>query len=397
MAVALLAVSVAITAAMVTVDGGQLAYNFRDGYSRLAEWLSPLVDLPQGLPSFFRQTPAGAVVRAAVWVAAILLAWLALRAVERKRSASDAGPVLALATPACLAVAAMLALTTVWWLDNIPGPTTETGELVLLEHFDPRIRPTGVSLARLEFAPSEQIIERLSMATSRRRPAPPAQTLLLVPGVLPAGRYALEMPSPGEAAGTARLVIGRNARPIMTWNLRTDVHDRGVSFELPVDVGSIVVSGDEEAVRAAGVLSLRPLNVIPPRDRMTTEYARRVERYGPGLAFFFDDGAFVEEPGFWVRGGGRTRLAAMPVQANASLQLFVRNAPVPNSVEIEIDGAAQTIDLQPREERMIRIPIAGQRRAALINIYSRAGFRPSLVDPGSTDARFLGAWIELRE
>ena len=41
---ALLLMSVTITAIAVTVDGGQLAFNFRDGYSRVAEWLSPLVD-----------------------------------------------------------------------------------------------------------------------------------------------------------------------------------------------------------------------------------------------------------------------------------------------------------------------------------------------------------------
>lgn len=155
MAVALLAVSVTITAAMVTVDGGRLAYNFRDGYSRFAEWLSPLVDLPQGLPSFFRQGSGDAIVRAAIWMVSVLLAWLALWMVERTRPAGEAGPALALATPVCLAVAAMLALTGVWTLEGIPGPTRETSSLSLLEHFDSRVRPNGINLARLAFVPAE--------------------------------------------------------------------------------------------------------------------------------------------------------------------------------------------------------------------------------------------------
>src|SRR5205085_2329174 len=97
---ALLIMSVAITAVSVIVDGGQLAYNFRDGYSRLGEWLSPLVDFPQALPSYFRQTPAGADARALVWLAAVAFAWLAL-----KQSASRRW--LAVATPLALAIAVM--------------------------------------------------------------------------------------------------------------------------------------------------------------------------------------------------------------------------------------------------------------------------------------------------
>ena len=86
----------------------------------------------------------------------------------------------------------------------------------------------------------------------------------------------------------------------------------------------------------------------------------------------------------------------MPVQPGSPLQLFVRNAPVTNRVSLEIDGHAQTLELRPREERMVPVPISSARGAALINIYSDAGFRPSEVEPGSTDHRYLGAWIELR-
>jgi hypothetical protein len=78
------------------------------------------------------------------------------------------------------------------------------------------------------------------------------------------------------------------------------------------------------------------------------------------------------------------------------MQLFVRNAPVTNRVSLEIDGRAQTLELQPREERMVPLPVSSDRGAALVNIYSDSGFRPSQVEPGSTDNRYLGVWIELR-
>jgi hypothetical protein len=388
----LLVVSVAITAAVVVVEGGQLAYNFRDGYSRFAQWLSPLVDLPQALPSFFRQTSGAACARALIWTAAIVLAWLALKHASSKRS-------LAAATLVSLATAAMVSTTIIWKLQHVQGPIPETSQLNLLEHIDPRIRPTGFDLARASFIPADAVLSRISIRTPRAGPAPSPRTLLLVPDVLPAGTYALMVRLEAETtdmSGTAKLVIGRNARPILTWNLRTDLRDGSVRFDLPVNVGSIIVEGDDESARAVKAVSLRPIELVRPANRLTNDYARRAERYGPGLAYFFDDGAFVEEAGFWVRGGARTRIAAMPAQAGPPLHLFARNAPVTNHVTIDIDGQAQTLELQPREERLVEVPFTKGRSGALVKIYSDAGFRPSQVEPGSTDNRFLGVWIEFR-
>jgi hypothetical protein len=384
---ALLATSIAVTALTIVVDGGQLAYNFRDGYSRFAEWLSPLVDLPQALPSFFRLTPAGATGCALIWVAAIVVGWFALTQVSSRRR-------LPTATLLSAATVVMFSIAFVWTLQGVEGPTPDTAGLTLLQSADPRIRPTGVDLRLGRFLPADVLIPRVAIATPRRRPPPAPGTLLLVPDVLPAGTYALFVPNVSASSGKAQLVIGRNARPIVTWDLRTGLRDGAVHFDLPVNVGSIVIQGDDEAVRAVHALSLRPVRLVSPSDRPTGDYARRVERYGAGLAYFFDDGAFVEAAGFWVRGGADAQVAVAPDLPGASLHLFVRNAPVANEVTIEIDGHADTLPLQPREERIV--PVPDGHGAALIRIQSRSGFRPVQVDAGSTDTRYLGTWIELR-
>ncbi|MSO55549.1 MAG: hypothetical protein EXQ55_01305 [Acidobacteria bacterium] len=392
-AVALLAISVAITAALVSVEGGRLAYNFRDGYSLAAERFSSIVDLPQGLPTFFRQTTAGAVLRATIWLLAVSGAWIALRIVERR--SSKPGPALALATPACLAAAIMLALSIVWSIDRVSAATPETSQLTLLEHYDPRVRPLGVTTDPFRLESADGVLSRLSISTPTRRPGP-ARTLLLAPGIVPAGQYELRMKNPSPASGMARLVIGRIARPVIAWSLASDFRDGSVEFALPVDVGSLVVEGDDEAIRTSGGLVLRPRQVLSGSARLTDGYARRVERYGSTLAYFFDDGAFPEVPGFWIRGGAGSAIAVMPAERGDPIQLFVRNAPVANRVIVEVDGQAQVIDLQPREERTLPLRPAGDRLAALIRFQSNAGFRPSEVEPGSTDTRFLGVWIELR-
>jgi hypothetical protein len=306
---------------------------------------------------------------------------------------------LAAVTPPALAVAVMLSTTAVWKLQNVAGPTPDTSGLSLLEHADARLRPTGVDLSHAQIDSWDALVARISISTPQRRPAPPPGTLLLVPGRVPAGTYALVLGKPANtagAAGTATLVIGRNAKPVASWNLATDARDEAVRFHLPVDVGSIVIKGDEEAIRSAGSMSLRAIELVPGPQRLTGDYARRVEPYGPALAYFFGDDAYVEQPGFWVRGGAEARFAAMALQPGAGLQLFVRNAPVNNRVYLSIDGQTQVLDLKPRQERFVAIPPVSDRRASLIKVHSEAGFRPSQVDPGSTDTRYLGVWIELR-
>jgi len=386
---ALLVLSIGLTAIAVIVDGGQLAYNFRDGYSRVGQWLSPLVDLPQALPSFFRQTPGTATMYASIWVVSIALAWLALKQLTSRSK-------LAAAAPPALAIAVMASATLVWKLQNVAGPTPDASGLSLLEHADARLRPLGFDLSHAGFVPRDTLVSRVSISTTQERPAPPPGTLLLVPDVLPAGTYDLVVGNPAAAEGMATLVIGRNARPVESWNLGTDLRDGALRFHLPVDVGSIVIKGDDGAVRHGGAMSLRAIDLLPRAQRLTGDYARRVEPYGPALVYFFDDEVFAEQPGFWVRGGAAARFATMSVQPGAAVQLFIRNAAVDNRVRVSIDGRTEELELKPREERPLPIPAVAGRRASLITVDSDSGFRPSQVEPGSTDNRYLGVWIELR-
>jgi hypothetical protein len=388
---AALLVSLAITGTLVSADGGRLAYNVRDGYARAAEWLSPIVDLSRGLPSFFRQTSGGAVTRACIWIAALLVSVGVLRIFERRRVTRS---MLALATPTCLAASTMLALTAVWKQDGVAAAMPEMSQLNILQDYDVRVRPHGIAFRPFTVESAENVLSKISIATPTRRGTPPGGTLLLVPGIVAGGRYELRLADSGPAFGTASLVIGRLARPIKSWDLSTDFRDGSVELELPVNVESLVISGDGEGSRRA--ISLHSSRIWERSARLTRAFAHRAERYGPGLVFFFDEGAFAEVPGFWVRGGAGTQIAAASAEGGSDLQLLVRNAPVANRVEIEVDGQNQVLDLQPREERILPVQIAGDRPAALIQIRSRDGFRPSLTEPGSTDTRFLGVWIEFR-
>ena len=391
---AALVLSIAQTGLLAGPRSGRLAFNVRDGFALGLEWLNPLVDLPRGLPSFFRQTPDEALFRAMFWLLAVLGAWLVMRLIERRTLRADAG--VALATPLCLAAAAMLALTAVWKLDHVAVMTPESSQFDLLQYYDRRMRPLGVNLATADLESPEAILSRLRLSTSMRRPRPADRSLLVVPDIVPAGRYRLHLPAGASASGTATLVIGRLARPLLTWDLRSGFLEGSADFDLPVDVGSLVIEGDDDAVRSVGRVELQPLQMFSGRTRVASGFARRVERYGSTSVYFLDDRAFAEWPGFWIRGNAKTRIVAVPDGQGQTLQFFVRNAPVSNRLTLEVDGRSEEIELQPREERMIPIRHASGRAAMLISFHTSQGFKPSLVQRGSTDHRFLGCWIELR-
>jgi hypothetical protein len=63
---------------------------------------------------------------------------------------------------------------------------------------------------------------------------------------------------------------------------------------------------------------------------------------------------------------------------------------------VAIGGQIQTFDMQPREEKLLPVPIEPHRPAVLIEVSASSGFRPSETEPGSTDTRFLGVWLEVR-
>jgi hypothetical protein len=379
------------TLALVAVDRGMTAYNVRDGYGRSAEWINPVVDAALALPSFFRQTTGGAVVRACLWIGLLAAAALALRPLEKK-IASRGGRILAAQT--IVAIAVMCAMTVGWHIEGAIPLNPEKSQIRLLGAYDEAWRPQGVTLQPLAAGSSRGVLQKIAVLTPTRRGPSVPGTLMMAPSVVPGGIYELRLTDP-TASGSARLVIGRRARPIHTWDLASDFHDGAVTFELPVNVGSLIVTGDQRS--PAGALTLHPVSLWQGRSRLTTDIARRVERYGPAAVFLFDlDGTFPENDGIWVAGGRRAQIAVAPLQRSGPVNMFLRNAAVANEIRFEIDGVAQMLELQPHEERTVPVTIADGRPGALIRVATRTGFRPREVEPGSTDPRFLGVWLEFR-
>ena len=382
-ALAALLVTVFTTAMLAFVQRGRLAYNVRDGVSLWLEWLSPLADLPRGFPSFFRGPASSLALHGAVWVAALGLAWLVLRRLGRERLPGRA--MLASATGAAFALAAMAALTVVWRLEAAPGITASPAQLTLIRAaaagrsvgfrpFPPAMTPADAVVSRLRIASPER-----ALGGSRERPA------FALPGWIPAGRYELL----GPRADPLRLRVLRFDEPILT------LQPHETTIWLPVDVPALIAHRSSSPTADSSGLVLQPSSVGPLFD--DAPRALRARRYSQTVVYFLDDEAFAEPDAFWIHGGSTTEIVVWPDGGGGEATVFVRNGPVENSLLVSSGSWRDERKLAPGEERALSIPLDTSRGATRLRLHSASGFRPVEVDRRSTDSRYLGIWIQFRD
>jgi hypothetical protein len=104
--------------------------------------------------------------------------------------------------------------------------------------------------------------------------------------------------------------------------------------------------------------------------------------------------AYVEPGGTWVAGGEAAEFVIAP-DHDTSTRLFVRNFAAKNQVTLESGSWRQVLTLEPREERLLELPIDRERGALRLHVATSSGARPSEVE-SSDDRRLLGCWIETR-
>jgi len=394
---AALAYTVFVSCALVFVDGGRLAYNIRQAYALLLEWLNGATDLALGAPSWWKGQEITRLVLlrdALVWAAAFTGAWLLLRAIDAARWIRSRGALLA-AAGWVYAVAVMVSLTAVWALADAQPINSAPAQLDVLRRLGREPRLLAVSLPGLvrispDLVPSTLRIH-LRPSDAPGGAGPNDRPLYQVPRV-PGGLYRLR-PQIAGAGGWLMIGIGRDQFSLSSEPLTLAPRIQ----RFPVDVRAIVVRGDEQARRMVRDLILEPVSIVPPSQRLTPEYARHAVLYPTATVFFLDERSFPEPDAFWIGGGRQSTVALQATAPNPlpSITLDVRNAPVENRVVMESGSWRQEMQLGPGESRQIVVPAANPPGTALLTVTTSAGFRPSAVDPKSRDDRFLGLWIQV--
>ncbi len=394
LALAALAFTAFASAALTIVGDGALAFNSREAYARWLEWLNGSVDLGRGLPVWWRDRELPLFRGIVIWSVVAAAGWFALRWLERLPLVRTR-PRFATAAGLLCAAGASVALTLTWAVERVDGRAPAPAQLDALRRLsrEPRLLALDLStrrrIDRQAVAPMLRIEPGFSTVPggAGRNDRP-----LFAVGAIPAGQYRLRFRM-RSTSGWLMIGIGRDQFALRTQPL-IELQD-GVLLNFPVDVRAIMVRGDEDGRRSVAGLTIDPVRVVPPWERLAAEHARRAVHYPGAIVYFMDDRSFPEPEAFWVAGARETSVVVQPDQARPIAALQLRNGAAENTLLVQARGWRDALRLGPGEERQIDVPLDHARDATLVRFTTTAGFRPSDVDPSSRDDRFLGVWVKM--
>jgi len=390
---ALLVVSIVLVVPRVLVDGGELAYNERDGHDLLLEWVNRSVDLPLAWPSLHRDAVTEAWRDIAAWtVTGGLMTAAALWAAGRVGAAWTW-------MSAAVAVTTMVAASLVW-SGAEESVTHNASALALLQEWPARPSGSGWQSSPYSLTAGDRLLAQLQIDHTRRGPRPPpgrSKPLLDVPFV-PGGQYELVVTG-SRPEGRLTLAVGRTTQALDVVDLAgRPPGATGVIFTLPAQVHSLTIQGDERARASLNGITLRP-RAVGPAPQAPAALVRRASRYHDLRVFFFDDNVFMEPPGFWTRGSSVADVfvdvaaPGEPIPTGRPATLRLRAGPVATSVRLSTLGWSADVSLQAGEERLVPLP-GGWPSGWPLRLETRTGFRPAQFDPGTADMRNLGVWVE---
>jgi hypothetical protein len=332
----------------------------------------------------------------AVWIFLLAVGWAILRRAERTKPFSRR-VVFQTFSVAVLALATMGASSVVWALERTSGWSTVPSQLQLLRAVAATPPALAVELDRLSRVAPANVPGRMRLELVRRPGTSPAgrgSPLFALPP-LPAGDYRLKIET---TAPRGWVMIGIARDPRDPFALRTvPLPADAIDIRFPLPVRALVVRGDEDATRVVRGLTIEPLGIARPDDRLTEEIARRGVRYGTSTVYLIDDRVFPEPEGFWLGGGREATIVIHPDAASASATLRLRNAPVQNRVTLSAGAWRQVFQMAPAEEQDVKVPLDPTREGVVLRLESSSGFTPAQHDPASRDQRYLGVYIRLVE
>jgi hypothetical protein len=394
-----LLVSAWLSAVMAGGGDGRLGYHTRNEGGMTAapylEWANHLIDLPAAFPAFV-PLPVGTPLQAREaaassgfvatlpWVLCLGVAVFLVGRIGRSWTLTET-----LVPSACLtfACAVMLAVSLVWKIHGAEPVTMPAAQMDALRQIASGSTVVLDLTSRRRLRGAETWA--MSVDATVRRPmrgtrAPLNRPLASFP-MMPAGTYLLSVKDHGAGDGLLMVGVGNEQFAIVMQPV--SLFEAGLRIYLPAGARALTIRGDEAARDQLDGVALRPITL--DSAPVTTSIARHAVRYGGTVIFFLDDRAFPEPSGFWVGGERDTRVVLAPDEPRGTVWLILRNAPVENTVTLEVGERREEIVLKPGEERRLQMP-AG---TALVRIRSSSGFRPSVVDPNSRDTRLLGVYV----
>jgi hypothetical protein len=386
-----LAVGAGISVLLLAVERGTFVFNVRDVAAPWLDWASQAADLPRAVPSLFRHGPLVALAEAAVWTAALVGAWAAVRLASRAAGLKPGAA--ALSTLCAIGAAVTMSAAGTWRIEGASGTRVTAGQLRMLEAAGTRRGSRGLLIESRTMGPPGLALERLRVGLEPAA-GTPGDVRLSLP-FLPAGRYRLWVDLSAAASFELALLGGRSDGPFASWSVNGDgagALSRDVA--LPVGVSGVRVRVDSGAGPALRGIWFQPAPGNGRPAPFAGLRAASARRYG-GVTVYAVASCYLEPDGLWT-GGGRTAELVVQGDAGAPIAtLIMRAGPVPTPVQVRAGTFSFEAELAPGEERELAVPVS-PGGAALVAVRTGRGFRPSEVDRSSADTRLLGVRLEPR-
>jgi hypothetical protein len=346
------------------------------------------VNITTGLPSVFQTPPSAALLHGLVWIAAIAVT-AAIGVFVERRGATRTFVAVALGFSAI--VSATVALTVVW-RDRDPAAariTPATGAMALLRQYNPDSSQFAVGDRPLRRVRMRDVLANVTLADTALDPEKHEQPAVALFG-LPAGTYAIEGAGVGNASELVTATVDGEFGPQWSWHVGDSPDAWRREIRLPVPSRALAVSAS-----GARRLAVHPVRIAGSSHQLANTEAIHVARYGPALVFLVGGHAFMEPGGTWVEGERSADFVISPDEG-AMVKVLVRNPPISNLVTLEGDGWREVLTLSPGEERLVTRSVPADSAGMRLRVTAAHGARPTAFERGSTDARFLGCWIETR-
>jgi hypothetical protein len=369
------------------------------GVAHLAERLAGGAPLPVALPTFTEENWVAPLLQLALWAAAAGIVAVGARLVVTRfngRGRAQAYWVLVAEGAAFLLVASVLVRS---FDAEARAATVRQGRVDLLTAYDPEARrgldyrePTPHKLTPQEWVDASRFTFRLNPDEPPDPQGRLTEALALPPGTYDVRvRFDDRSRRPGDllAALGGGSVLARVSAPLPTL---TAMH-----LPMPVAVPQLWIQMSEAASAAAA----RRVDVIPatilPRSERPRVDVRRIESLpGPEGAYmaYVDDNAFPEGGIFWTRGTARTEVLVATV-GKPFVNLTLHTGPLRGAVHLVIDGKPREVEIGSGGTRVVSAPVRAGASYVALSIQSPGAFRPSEVDPASTDTRLLGCQVRV--
>ena len=399
----LLWVGAGIAVTLALGQDGLLINNARDGTSALLDFWSPRWELWSLAPSFIGQHWTIAWLFTMWWMAIAFGGAFLLARTRRTRAGMSALAAFAVFT-ICLAALAI----TVPWLPS--GRATRKtidlsarARLAALDGFDARARPASVVYDPLHKGAAAEALPRLVLGVKPMQRSDPQPVRVIHNGrfSLPAGTYDIAVQFnaqlPGQSTQIA-LQIGRNGPPLQTWTVQPEPGRRWeTELWLAADASFVGLRGSAELERAIDSITITPRTIVDAGARPLVPTVLAAANY-PGATFYFHTEQLYPEPGgFWTIGGQASEFTVATRPGNtAPVTLRMHPGATANNITISTFGWQHSYDLVPGQSAEVELPQFASGVVPL-TITAETGFSPRDADPASTDRRFLGVWVEVKQ